>query len=59
MHRRTATTAAPDEGPAQPRRAAWRGGMMVVMATENPEWVVLMEYENLPGCPHAGVAVWA
>jgi hypothetical protein len=33
--------------------------MMVVMAMENPEWVLLMRYENLPGCPRPVDAVFA
>jgi hypothetical protein len=29
------------------------------MTLEDPEWVVVMEYENLPGCQRAGDAVFA
>lgn len=32
---------------------------MVSMTLDDPEWVVLMEYENLPGCQHAGDWIFA
>jgi hypothetical protein len=32
---------------------------MVIMVMEEPKWVVLMGYENLPGCPRPVGAVWA
>jgi hypothetical protein len=41
------------------RYRRWRDGIMVIMVMEEPKWVVLMGYGNLPGCPRPVDAVWA
>jgi hypothetical protein len=43
-------------------QASWNAARRqydVRMPTKDPEWVVIMEYENLPGCQHPGDAVFA
>jgi hypothetical protein len=34
-------------------------GTMYCMMTQDPEWIVVLGYENLPGCPHPQRAVCA